>query len=60
MIPLHKHIEVKGFLATYFVESNIIDHYTYILTNNAQELTHLNSIGKYFPSLPIFEHGYLG
>jgi hypothetical protein len=33
----------KGFLATCLVQSNIIDQYTCILTNNAQELTSYRS-----------------
>jgi hypothetical protein len=38
MVPLHIHIVVKGFyVATCQVGSNIIDQYTCILTNNAQD-----------------------
>jgi hypothetical protein len=37
MVPLQIHIVVKGICATCLVVSNIIDQYTCILANNAQE-----------------------
>jgi hypothetical protein len=67
MVPLHIHVVVEGFLATCQVRFNIIDQYTCVLTNTAQELTPYrfefkcgtSKIRKYSLTVPRFEPGSL-
>jgi hypothetical protein len=68
MILLHIHIAVKDVFATCLPGSNIAGQYTYILTNNVQELTpyrfdficDTNKIRKYFLYMLRLEPGPLG